>query len=61
MDRDSNAVINEGELRHVLECLGETLSDDEIKAMMEFCDPTGSGQISWESFSRKLLSSSHGD
>ena len=49
-DEDGKGYINEDDLVAAAEELGEEVSPQEIKEMINNCDPTGEGKISLEAF-----------
>ncbi|KAL0581448.1 translation elongation factor EF1B gamma [Marasmius crinis-equi] len=54
-DKDGSGSISAAELRHVMESLGERLSDAEIDAMMKEADVDGDGTISYNEFVKMML------
>ena len=46
-DRNGDGFISASELRHVMCCLGEKLSDDEIREMIRAADIDGNGRIDY--------------
>ena len=40
------------EIRHILICMGELVTDEEINEMIGMCDTDGDGQVSYEEFYR---------
>jgi hypothetical protein len=50
LDLDGNLYVGAGELRHVLACMGEAVSDEEINAMLALVDADGDGQVSLDEF-----------
>lgn len=49
-DVDGNGLIDRDELRKVMSSLNETLSEEELDAMIKEADANGDGQISFEEF-----------
>ena len=47
-DRDGNGFISAEELRHVMNNLGEKISEDEVDEMMKEADCDGDGQVNFE-------------
>lgn len=50
IDLDKNNFIGSSEIRHILICMGELITDEEINEMVHMCDDDGDGQISYEEF-----------
>ncbi|KAL7686463.1 putative EF-hand domain, phosphatidylinositol-4, 5-bisphosphate phosphodiesterase gamma [Plasmopara halstedii] len=55
LDIDKNAYIGAAELRHLLICMGEIITDAEVDEMMRLCDKDGDGQVSFDEFRRMAL------
>ena len=55
IDLDKNNFIGAGEIRHILICMGELITDEEVDEMMRMCDRDGDGQISFEEFRRLII------
>lgn len=55
LDLDSNLHLSAAELRHVLICMGELVTDEEIDEMVRMVDGDGDGQISFDEFRRLAL------
>jgi len=53
-DRDGNGTISRAELRHIMTCMGERLSDQDINDMIEAADVNGDGEIDYKEFSALL-------
>jgi len=53
-DRDGNGFISASELRHVMNNLGEILTDDELNEMIIEADLDGDGQINYSEFVRVM-------
>lgn len=49
-DVDGNGLIDREELRKVMSSLNESLSEEELDAMIKEADINGDGQISFEEF-----------
>ena len=49
-DVDGNGLIDREELRKVMASLNESLSEEELEAMIKEADTNGDGQISFEEF-----------
>ncbi|XP_066336426.1 calmodulin-like isoform X2 [Miscanthus floridulus] len=54
-DQDQNGFISRDELRHVLQNLGEKLSDEELAEMLREADSDGDGQINYTEFAKVML------
>ncbi|XP_062181829.1 calmodulin-2/4-like isoform X2 [Phragmites australis] len=54
-DQDQNGFISRNELRHVLENLGERLSDEELAEMLREADVDGDGQINYTEFAKVMM------
>ncbi|XP_062203323.1 uncharacterized protein LOC133905527 [Phragmites australis] len=54
-DQDQNGFISRDELRHVLENLGERLSDEELAEMLREADVDGDGQINYTEFAKVMM------
>ena len=50
IDLDKNMFIGAAELRHLLICMGELITDEEINEMIRMVDVDGDGQVSYEEF-----------
>ena len=55
-DRDGDGLISEEELRLTMNNLGEPLTDQEVKSMIEEADLDGDGRINFSEFSRLMQS-----
>jgi Ca2+-binding EF-hand superfamily protein len=55
IDLDKNNFIGAGEIRHILVCMGELITDDEIDMMISMVDTDGDGQVSFEEFRNIVL------
>ena len=49
-DKSKTGMLECGDLRHVLEKMGETVTEDEIKALMREIDVDGDDRISFHEF-----------
>ncbi|KZV28109.1 calmodulin-like protein 11 [Dorcoceras hygrometricum] len=49
-DRDQNGYISADELGHVMICLGEALTAEELELMIKEVDLDGDGQVNYEEF-----------
>ncbi|XP_022974413.1 calmodulin-like protein 11 [Cucurbita maxima] len=54
-DKDQNGFISATELRHVMINLGEKLTDDEVKQMIEEADLDGDGQVNFDEFVKMMM------
>ncbi|ELU09609.1 hypothetical protein CAPTEDRAFT_184797 [Capitella teleta] len=54
-DRNGDGYISAAELRHVMMCLGEKLSDEEVKEMIRAADTDGNGKIDYQEFAKVLF------
>jgi Ca2+-binding EF-hand superfamily protein len=55
-DADGSGFIDRNEVRMLMKKLAQTLTDDEIDAIMEIVDVDGDGEISFEEFKNMMLS-----
>lgn len=55
-DRDNNGYISVTELRHVMNAIGEHLTDEEVDEMMREADQNGDGRIDYNEFVMLMLS-----
>lgn len=55
IDLDKNSFIGAAELRHLLICMGELITDEEVDEMVRLCDTDGDGQVSFEEFRRMAI------
>merc|ERR1711904_678474 len=56
-DRDASGSIESAELRHVLQTLGDKLTEEEADMMLDEADADGSGEIDFEEFAQTILRS----
>ncbi|CAM9794213.1 unnamed protein product [Chrysoparadoxa australica] len=52
LDLDKNNYIGAAEIRHILICMGELITDEEVDMMITMVDGDGDGQVSYEEFHR---------
>ncbi|KAG5186057.1 hypothetical protein JKP88DRAFT_132596, partial [Tribonema minus] len=45
IDLDRNGFIGAAEIRHILICMGELITDEEVDAMIALVDFDGDGQV----------------
>lgn len=55
IDLDHNDFVGAGEIRHILVCMGEMITDEEIDMMISMVDMDGDGQISYKEFRTLVL------
>ena len=55
-DADGSGFIDREEVRILMKKLAQTLTDDEIDAIMDAADSDGDGEISFEEFKHMMLS-----
>ena len=55
IDLNHNSFISAGEIRHILICMGELITDEEIDEMIRMVDLDGDGQVSYEEFHRMAM------
>lgn len=53
-DKDGNGTISRSELRHIMTCMGERLTDQDISDMIEAADVNGDGEIDYKEFTALL-------
>lgn len=53
-DLDNNRFVGAMEIRHILEVIGEEVTDEEIDEMIRMCDADGDGQVTFEEFSKLM-------
>merc|ERR1719487_2484703 len=49
-DRDRSGSVTASELKHVMNNFGETVTDEEVEAMIQQADQDGDGELSFEDF-----------
>merc|ERR1719456_258488 len=54
-DRDASGTIESGELRHVLQTLGDKLTEEEADQMLGEADVDGDGEIDYNEFVQTIL------
>lgn len=55
LDKDMNGFITAAEIRHVMNKLGEKLTDEEVKEMILIGDIDGDGQMSFDEFVKVMM------
>lgn len=55
IDLDKNNFVGAAEIRHILVCMGEMITDDEIDMMISMVDLDGDGQVSFKEFRTLVL------
>eukprot|EP00752_Nemacystus_decipiens_P004626 g4222.t1 len=55
LDLDHNLHIGAAEIRHILICMGELITDEEVDMMISMVDSDGDGQVSYEEFHRMVI------
>ena len=55
IDLDHNNYVGASEIRHILVCMGEMITDEEIDTMISMVDTDGDGQVSFEEFRTLVL------
>ncbi|EQC31150.1 hypothetical protein SDRG_11078 [Saprolegnia diclina VS20] len=61
IDLDKNAFIGAAEIRHILICMGELITDAEVDMMVKMVDRDGDGQVSFEEFRKLVIHPDPGD
>lgn len=54
-DKNSDGFISAGELQHIMNTLGEKISEKDLSDMIREADSTGNGQINYSDFSKAML------
>ena len=55
IDLDHNNFVGAAEIRHILVCMGELITDEEIDMMISMVDLDGDGQVSFDEFRNLVL------
>ncbi|GBG31815.1 Calmodulin-1 [Hondaea fermentalgiana] len=55
IDLNKNGFIGAGEIRHILVCMGELITDEEVDEMVRMVDSDGDGQVSFAEFRLLML------
>ncbi|CAM9099586.1 unnamed protein product, partial [Discosporangium mesarthrocarpum] len=55
LDLDHNLHIGAAEIRHILICMGELITDEEVDMMISMVDTDGDGQVCYEEFHRLIV------
>ena len=55
IDLDHNNFVGAAEIRHILVCMGEMITDEEIDCMIGMVDMDGDGQVSYKEFRALVL------
>lgn len=55
IDLDHNNFIGAKEIRHILVCMGEMITDEEIDTMISIIDSDGDGQVSFQEFRAMVM------
>ncbi|GMH58246.1 hypothetical protein TL16_g02566, partial [Triparma laevis f. inornata] len=50
IDLDNNDYVGAAEIRHVLICMGELVTDEEVDMMITMVDSDGDGQVGYGEF-----------
>lgn len=61
IDLDHNNFVGAAEIRHILVCMGELITDEEIDMMISMVDLDGDGQVSFVEFRNLVLHPSPAD
>ncbi|OQR93545.1 calmodulin-like protein [Achlya hypogyna] len=61
IDLDKNTFIGAAEIRHILICMGELITDAEVDMMVKMVDRDGDGQVSFEEFRKMVIHPDPGD
>merc|ERR1740129_1922125 len=49
-DLDKNRFVGAAEISHILQVIGEEVTDEEIDEMIRLCDADGDGQVTFDEF-----------
>ena len=55
-DKEGKGLISENEFKHIMLSLGEKISEEELKEMMNKADPKNQGYVNYKEFAKILLS-----
>ena len=61
IDLDHNNFVGAAEIRHILVCMGELITDEEIDMMISMVDLDGDGQVSFHEFRTLVLHPNPGE
>jgi len=50
IDLDKNGFVGSSEIRHILVCMGELITDEEVDMMIKMVDMDGDGQVTFSEF-----------
>mmetsp|Transcript_81522 Transcript_81522/g.264114 ORF Transcript_81522/g.264114 Transcript_81522/m.264114 type:complete len:382 (-) Transcript_81522:55-1200(-) len=53
-DLDRNRFVGAAELQHILQLIGEEVTDEEIDEMIRICDTDGDGQVTFDEFYKMM-------
>ncbi|NWI95383.1 CALMS protein, partial [Pitta sordida] len=53
-DRDGNGYLSAAELRHIMDTLGEKMTDEEVDEIIEEADKNDAGEVNYEDVVRKM-------
>lgn len=53
-DLDRNRFVGAAELQHILQLIGEDVTDEEIDEMIRICDTDGDGQVTFDEFKKMM-------
>ena len=56
LDLDKNGFIGAAEIKHILICMGELITDDEVDMMIAMLDCHGNGQVNMQQLYRLVQS-----
>lgn len=56
LDLDKNGFIGASEIKHILICMGELITDDEVDMMIAMLDCHGNGQVNMQQLYRLVKS-----